>query len=205
MSFRLLLAAFAAVLALPGCGGGGGSSGRSVTVTLEATAALTGTVWATGRIDAGVAFVVGDRGTPGEPPVGLRSFLSFDLEGAGIPAAATVESAVLTVSLTFESGTPTVLGALLVDQVVYGSVLDSGAYSRTFPQNQGMGPLDLSTTLGTKLVNVTLAVQECLLAARAQAQFRLRFQIETDGDTEHDQLAGFLSNNPPQLLVTYRP
>lgn len=202
MTLRLL-GVLAAVLAFPGCGGGGDSSPPPFTATIESTALLTGTVRSSGEVATGASFVAGDRGTPTDPPVGLRAFLSFDLAAAGIPAGATVDSAVLTFVLGFSAGTPTELGDLLVDQVEYGNVLDAGAYDRAFPVNQGMGPIDLSSPTGTKALDVAAAVQECLTAPRPEAQFRMRFQSETDGDMEHDQVAGFLGT-PPLLVVIYR-
>jgi hypothetical protein len=60
-------------------------------------------------------------------------------------------------------------------------------------------------------VDVTAAVQDDRSAPRAHAQFRLRFTVETNGDTMNDQVKFWSSDTAmsaadrPTLVVTYRP
>lgn len=201
-----LLPALAALPLLTGCGGGGGRvAAAPVTVTLTSTPLLDGTV-ATGGIIVGLSgdIVVGDYAG------GLRGFGSFDL--AGIPAGATITSATLTLVQHASSGAPyATLGLLLVDQVVYGNVLEGGAYARSFPTNQGFGTLSTDATLGAKSLVVTAQVQADRAALRTQSQFRLRFAVENDFDTTPDVAVFWSADNAPgpgdcpTLVVAYQP
>lgn len=205
---RLLLAAVAVSVfaSLVGCGGGGSSG--PVTVSLPGEMNLEGSVWSTNGGPFGGDLVVGDQTDQLGPAQGIRAFVSFDV--TGIPVGATVQHATLTIVQRNVASLPYLtLGTVLVDEVVYGGVLDSGAYDRSFPSNQGLGPISTDAVLGAKSLDVTAAVQEDLTASRAHAQFRLRFDVETDSDSESDQ-AQFWStgsattpSDGPVLVVTY--
>jgi hypothetical protein len=201
---------FFVVLASLACGscGGGGGGGRSMTVPLEASPELSGHMSASGDIfNADVLMFIGDATPAQGPEQGLRGFLSFDL--GAIPVGADVTAAVLRVTQTSIGDDPYSLGPLLVDQVVYGGVLDLGAYDRSFPANQGFAVLSTDATLGPKMTDVTVAVKADIAAQRARSQFRLRFASETNMNGEGDQ-AIFLPDpsmpeQRPVLIVTYRP
>lgn len=189
------------LLVLGGCGGSG--SPDPVTVTLVAAFDnLNGRVGSTGQVDFGDPDV-GDQ-TVGR---GLRGFVSFEI--GTLPAGATVESATLILQTYYVGGAPfTKLGSLLVDHVVYGTVLEAGAYARS-PLTAGIGVLASDATLGPKSVVVTAQLQTDLLAGHAQSQYRLRFPVENNGDTVEDfaDIYGASTAEPerrPRLVVTYR-
>lgn len=207
MRRRALFAVLSLAALCGGCGGGGGTSGP-VTVTLRSEADLTGHVKADGTVQKGFGLdiSVGDqRSLFGA--MGIRGFVSFDL--SGIPADAKVSSATFTLVQDNVVFTPyQSLGSVFVDQVSYGNLLDGGAYSRSFPVNQGLGPISTDATLAPKSLVVTAVVQLCLDQSRGQAQFRLRCPVETDSDDEQD-VAQFRSTqalvpaDSPALVVTY--
>lgn len=206
MRLRYPMILLATALLGSGCGGGGGEDGP-VTVTLLTTPDLVGTVSNTGYVTP-QALGVGDRTPPGSQEITFRGFLTFDL--AALPPGATVLSATLTIHQIYVFGTPyTTLGALLVDQVVFGTVLEAGAYGRSFPTSQGI-PLSFDATLGPKVVDATMQVQADLAAGRTLSQWRVRFVLEGDGNTLADQAdLGAPGNSAapthPTLVVTYRP
>ena len=206
MRLRYPTVLLATALLCAGCGGGGGPDGP-VTVTLLTTPDLVGTVTSTGFVTP-QTLGVGDRTPPGSAEFTFRGFFTFDL--AALPPGATVLSATLTVHQIHVSGSPyTTLGALLVDQVVFGTVLEAGAYGRSFPTSQGV-PLSFDATLGPKVVDATMQVQADLAAGRTLSQWRLRFVLEGDGNTLADQAdmgAPGTAAAPmhPTLVVTYRP
>lgn len=202
--------ASAAIALTPGCGGGGGGKQTPVTVTILSTAALEGQIHSTGVTQVGPNYYLahGDYADANGPVSGVRAFTSFDL--GVIPAGATVTQATLTVFQKGAIGSAfTTLGSHLVDHVVYGTVLEAGAYSRsgladaiaTFPPDATVGP---------KTVDVTAAVAVDV-GSRPQCQFRLRFAIESDNDGESDGVTWYSSGQAtvpderPRLVVTYLP
>jgi len=200
------IALLAAALVCAGCGGGGGEDGP-VTVTLLTTPTLVGTV-SNGGFVTPQTLSAGDRAPPGSPQITFRGFLTFDL--ASLPPGATVLSATLTLHQTYVSNTPYLtLGPMLVDQVVFGTVLEGGAYDRSFPTSQGL-LLSLDETLGPKIVDATAPVQADLASGRTLSQWRVRFAVEADGNAISDQAnlgAPGTAAAPlhPTLVVTYRP
>jgi hypothetical protein len=188
-----------------GCGGGGGDAPPPLTITLVSIAPLEGTVDAGGGIIQG-GWIVGDLGGTN----GYRGFVSFDL--GPLPAGATIVSATLRLVQRSVAGSPyATLGSLVVDQVVYGNVLDAGAYARAFPTNQGFGTLSADATLGPKSLVVTAQVEVDRAVGRAQSQFRLRFETEANGDGVSDY-ADFATTSvataaadQPVLILTYQP
>lgn len=206
MRLPMLTALLSIPLVVTGCGGGGGDS-PPVTVTIVSTDALDGIVGSAGDFSlTGDVVQAGDSVTN----LGYRGFVSFDL--AGIPDGATVLSATLRLVQEKVSGDPYgSMGPVLVDQVVFGSVLESGAYGRSFPINQGFATLSTDAVLEAKSVDATAPVQADLASLRTRSQFRLRFAVESDLDAAFD-LANFYSGNPvnspaivPTLTITYRP
>jgi hypothetical protein len=194
-----------AALALGGCGGGNGRGGP-VTVSLPASSTLSGSVASTGYVTVGY-LGVGDRSPPSSPTISFRAFVSFDL--SAIPAGATVRTATLTLHQTRVFGTPYArLGPLVVDQVVYGNVLDAGAYSRSFPSSQGFAALSTDATVGPRSVLATAQVEDNLASGRTLSQFRIRFTAETDGNMTTNEAdlgstSGAASTTSPTLVVTY--
>lgn len=205
MHLRYPMVLLATALLGSGCGGGGGEDGP-VTVTLLTTPALVGTLSSTGFLTP-QSLGMGDRTPPGSAEFTFRGFLTFDL--AALPPGATVLSATLTLHQIYVSGMPyDTLGALLVDQVVFGTVLEAGAYGRTFPTSQGV-LVSLDETLGPKVVDATTQVQADLASGRTLSQWRLRFALEGDGNTRADQAdmgapGTALAPQHPTLVVTYR-
>lgn len=193
-------------LSVAACGGGGNDA-PPVTIEIRSTALLDGTVGEGGDFGTdGPVVQAGDSTTD----LGYRGFLSFDL--GGIPAGAEIVEARLRVVQRNVQGDPYgTLGTVWVDQVVYGNVLESGAYDRTFPLNQAFAQLSADSTLGPKEVDATAAVQADVDAPRLQSQFRLRFNTATDATADFD-LANFYSGDDenmeadrPLLTITYRP
>jgi hypothetical protein len=205
---RLLIGVLA-VLGLAGCGGGG--SGKSVTLVLDPMPDISGFMSATGdQFETNVdSVLIGDLTLGmGGGEEGMRILLSFDI--ASIPAGARVESARLRLRQGVLSPTSPypLLGSVVVDQVVYGTVLDLGAYDRSFPVNQGFATLSDNGNLEDKETDVTPAVLLDRMEMRTQSQFRLRFTTETNGDDlgEFAEFEGpFLgATHHPVLIVTYR-
>lgn len=194
---------------LTACGGGGGPPGP-VTVTLTSTPALDGLVFASGTVTLASNVTTGDYANALGPVEGLRGFVSFDL--TGIPSGATVTLATMTLVQRVTNAAPYAsLGNVLVDQVVYGSVLEAGAYARSFPTSQGFGTLSSDATLGPKSLVVTAQVQADLDSLRPQSQYRLRFPLEQDGDFDSDQAVFWsaetatVPDERPTLVITYQP
>ncbi len=210
--FRLpLIPSLAAILILSACGGGGGGSTPQgpVTVTLTSTPGLDGIVFAGGAVTYASNIAVGDYANALGPAGGLRGFVSFDL--TSIPPGATVLSATMTLVQRLINSDPyTTLGTVLVDPVVYGGVLEAGAYARTFP-TEGFGTLSPDAALGPKSLIVTPLVQDDVTALRGQSQYRLRYPIEEDGDGDSDQAVFWSAetatapSDRPTLVVTYQP
>ena len=197
-------AVVAASLPCVSCGGGGGGK-TPVTVTITSTGGLDGFATSNGSVasDSQGGVVVGDAGA-----VGFRGFVSFEL--SGVSAGATIQSATLKVIQNVVAGAPyATLGDVFVDQVVYGTVFEAGAYNRSFPSNQGLGPISVDQLLGQKTLDVRAAVQTSVDRQDAQCQFRLRFSVESNQDGVSDQaLFGggspqALANDQATLTITY--
>lgn len=210
MRFAGTAAVFLATLTLPGCGGGAEQNPAPVTVTLTSTPALDGLVFAGGTVTLSSNVTAGDYANALGPQGGIRGFVSFDV--STIPAGATVVSATLTlVQRNVNSNPYGTLGSLLLDQVVYGSVLEAGAYARSFPSSQGFATLASSAVLGPQTVSVTAQVQADLDASRPQSQYRLRFAVEEDLDADSDQAqfwsaeTALVPSDRPTLVITYLP
>ena len=206
----LLLVALLLGLLLPGCGGSGGGTPAPVTLTLTSTPALDGIVFADGTVTYASNITAGDYANALGPAGGLRGFVSFDL--GSIPPGATVLSATVTLVQRLTNSSPyATLGTILADHVVYGGVLEAGAYARTFPTGQGFGTLSADATLGPKSLDVTTLVQQDLTGLRGRSQYRLRFTVEEDGDMDSDQAAFWsaetatVPSDRPTLVVTYQP
>lgn len=194
------------MLAAAGGGGGGGSAatGDPVTLALVGDASLEGSVYASGATFRGSDLHVGDSKVGTLGPV--RGFVSFAL--ADVPAGAEIRSARLVVHQRHVANDPYVLGGLLLDHVVHGSVLEAGAYARS-PLASGFTVLSASAALGPCTADVTAQVRADLAGRRDPTQYRLRFPAETDGDLDADPsiLDGTGSTHPaaqrPVLVVTY--
>ncbi len=196
----LLLAA-----AIPGCGGTGSHEPEGpVTVVLDAVGVETGLVYQNGWVTTYGDVDAGDNGNG--PPV--RAFVSFQL--APIPPNATVLSATLTLHQYYVGGAPySKLGPLVVDHVIYGTVLEAGAYTRS-PLASDIGVLSTDPGLGPRSVDVTTRVQEDLLSGHPQSQYRVRFAVEDSGDAVAD-FVDYYGPSPytppyarPALVVTYQ-
>lgn len=194
---------------LGGCGGGGGDPAPLRSLALPATGPLEGYVLAdsagttlNGRI------VVGDTHV-GTQPWGVRGFVSFDL--SALPPTADVLEATVQLHQTAVIGAPFgSLGVVALDHVVYGSVLEAGAYARS-GLGAPVGVLTAELGLGPRRLDVTAEVRADLEARRGRAQFRLRFNVEHSGDALVDQVQ-FASveqsaspDEVPTLFLAYRP
>lgn len=204
LATRLLLVT--AMLSATGCGGGGGGSGvkEPVTITLIAVVSQTGTVFKFGGMNVPGDVDVGDGGNG----PAIRGFVSFEI--GAIPPGSTVLSATLTLHQYYVGGAPyTKLGDLMLDHVIYGAVLEAGAYTRP-PLASDIGVLSNSPTLGARSLDVTTRVQNDLNSSHPQTQYRARFAIENSGDAISDFCDFYSpsSTSPaggrPTLVVTYR-
>ena len=188
------------------CGGGGGGDG-GIEVTLPSIAALDGIVESGGTVYEQDAYgiALGDGG----PGNGWRGFVTFDL--GPVPAGATVLAATLRLRQFGVYGTPyTKLGgAVLVDHIDVGTVLDAGDYASP-AYTSDIGTLSTNGALEVKSLAVGPAVQADLDAARTRTAFRLRFPIESDVDAGYDYVNFNEQEDPdgsgvtPVLVVRYR-
>lgn len=211
-STRLLSALLAILVALACAACGGGGPGTPVTVTLKGTPELEGDVSSSHGVVLTSVNPAAERtvGDLANPPAGIfrgvRVCLSFDL--TPIPPRVRVLSATLSLRQSSVTGSPySVLGSLVVDQVLFGGVLDGGAYDRSFPSNQAFATLSSNAVLEVKSVTATGPVQADIDDARLQSQFRLRFELEQNGDGISDQVhfPSSTSADGPTLIVTYQP
>ncbi len=203
-----LLLALASVSFLEGACGGDGDSGP-VTVTLLSNAAEDGYVFSGGGYGTNTFITPGDAFTSGTTYEGVRGFVSYDL--TPIPPGATILSATMTLYQEAVFGDPYAsLGSQLVDHVIYGAVLEAGAYTRP-PLHTAIGILSTDATLGPKSLLVTSYVQDDLLSDHPRSQYRVRFAVENDGDMAGDYAvfhgAGTAPTpaERPTLVVTYNP
>lgn len=193
-----------------GCGGGGNAAPSApVTVTIFSTAALDGDIHSTGTEQVGPNYhiALGDYANALGPVSGVRAFTSFDL--SAIPQGATVQNATLNLYLKNSVGAPfAALGTIVVDHVVYGNVLEAGAYSRSGLAD-AIATLPSEVTPGYKTVDVTSAVAIDVDAQRFN-QYRVRFTTETNNDGQSDGVAYYSSGQAPtqaerpMLVVTYK-
>jgi hypothetical protein len=107
-------------------------------------------------------------------------------------------------------GTPYAdLGSVVVDDVVFGTNLDSGAYSRS-RLGDAVAVLSVDGTLGPKAVDLTSQVRTDVEASRPQNQYRVRFTAETNPDAASDPAVfecaeAATPEERPILVVTYVP
>jgi hypothetical protein len=199
----------AAATASAGCGGGSGGGGAGavpVTVTLLSSGSYDGS-WSgnpSGPIFSSSLYV-GDWSGPAQ---GFRGFVSFDL--SALPPGVTVLDATLVLNAFFTNVTSSAtLGDLFIDHVVYGLVLEPGAYSRSGPAD-AIATLSPPLALGPHSIPVTSAVVNDF-GVRPQSQFRLRFGVETNNDASLDRINFHSSTTAqavserPMLVVTYQP
>lgn len=173
-------------------------------VHIVAAPEMTGTVTpATGG--SGGYLQVGDSssGTP------IRGVMGFRL--APIPAGAVIESAVLTVyQLGHLAGTGTQysdLGNLVVDYVDLGPSVDEFDFGGSIQPR--IGVLSTEPGEGGRSLDVTDIVRMAQSSGHARADFRIRFELQTDADGLPDLAylndGGDTANNGavPMLTVTY--
>ena len=204
MTRRLPLTLWIASLVVSGCGGGGGG-GSGHTAHLPAETGLCGWITATGDY-----YTSNEEPHAGDlylPPTALeegrRGFLSFDI--SSIPPTATVVSATLRYRLVWDPATPFGLGRLVFDQVVYGDVLDVGAYDRAFPVNQAFADVEGAPPGSVSEVDATAPVQSDLASMHSRSQFRLRFELETNHDQKTtDVYIELFGASPPELVVRWQ-
>jgi hypothetical protein len=187
------------------CGGGGGGSSER-TLRIDATAGESGYVTADDIVVTGGFVVAGDF-YDSTPPFerGVRGFESFDI--SSIPPTATVISATLRLTHHSNSGLSFAgLGELVLDEVVYGDVLDAGAYDRAFPVHQEFAFVPIGPAGEPTEIDVTMVVQSDLASTRSRTQFRVRFQVESNTNGNGDTIV-FGENDTPEenaeLVVRY--
>ena len=189
-----------------GCGGGGhGGGGGPVTVTLASVASVDGMIVDTPPPGVFTTFdlQVGDTSTNNSK----RGFLRFLL--SSIPPGAIIDSATLSVHQSVVNGVPySALGAVTVDHMDIGSVLDGGDFvgSVLF---FNFGTLSTDATLGYKSLDVTSRVAADMAASKPDSDYRLHTAGTTNSDSIEDSSHwddaedSFGSGNVPHLTVTY--
>ncbi len=176
-SFAVVLVS--ALPLLSGCGGGGTGS---VTFTIASTASVDGFVTNTAFVDTGTPISAGD--TDGSFGNVARGFVQFDR--SGIPAGATVLSAVLRLHQSAVFGVPYAsLGNVVVDHVVIGLSLDAADFGAS-PLQADVGVLSSNAVVGLKSLDVTAQVVADVAAARSSSDFRLRFPLGSDANALDD-------------------
>lgn len=202
-----MLSCFAPIVAaglLTGCGGGG-LTGGAPDVVVNAPSTLDGYVTSAGGVltTASTGVAVGDNAGND----GRRGFLRFSL--GAIPPGATITSAVLRVAQANVSGIPyPVLGSLHVDHVDIGLALDGADYAAP-ALSFDIGTLSTDPTLTLRSLDVTGRVLADRAALRTTSDFRLRFNLGTDGDSFEDSThLEDLENSQgtgqaPVLVITY--
>lgn len=136
----------------------------------------------------------------GDSPAGdavYHGFLTFDL--SGIPAQLIELSAArLSWTATTIYGSPSDLGALDVDHVVFDVLGDAAFAAQTLPEHESWTG---SLVAGQVLSVDALAAVRADWGVRARSQYRLAFATGTDGDGSPDQLVSDWSS--VQLSLTY--
>lgn len=124
----------------------------------------------------------------------LKGFIRIDL--SGVPAGATVQNAVLTITQIAPIGTPyaNLLTNLTVDHVDAGAAVDAADFiGNTLSLN--FGTISSDPVLETKTINVGPQIALDLAAGRTTSDFRFTFPSPTDNagdvDTAHFVAAGF--------------
>lgn len=185
-------------LMLTACGGGGGGPD---TIVVAVTGPLDGFVGKVGNVDTtGSELFVGEYLT--NP---TRSVLGFEL--GAVPAGATVIEATLRVELFDVRGVPfTDLGALVLDHVDLGATIDASDYGSTALAS-AFATLATTPVQEVKTADVTAQVVSALALGAPRADFRIRFTLESDGNTGDEDLIGFPQfgngNNPATLTIRY--
>jgi len=194
----------AAVL-LAACGGGGGSA-PTYELTFGSVAGLDGIVEADGTVYEDDAYGISCGQI--DLNVGVRGFVVFDI--TGLPVDATIVAATLTLRQFQISGSPYAKlgGAIVLDRIDIGAVLDAGDYS-SVAYESGFGTLSTSEALGTRSLEVGPQVQADRTAGHDLSSYRLRFVIEADGTVSADYANFNSQENPdgsgvtPTLTVYY--
>lgn len=124
----------------------------------------------------------------------IKGFIRIDL--AAVPAGATVQNAVLTITQLAPTGTPyaNLLTNLTVDHVNAGAAIDGADFvGNTLALN--FGTISSDPVLETKSINVGPQIALDLAAGRTTSDFRFTFPTPTDNvgdvDTVHFVAAGF--------------
>lgn len=211
MRHPITLVLLTLTLLLPACGGGGGGGAAAtvVQVTLVSTAALDGYVDTAGNVINGNTIAVGDADgiTPG---LGQRGFLSFNI--TGLPAGATITSAILRVSQLGSGGTAhtdVTRGPVIVDHLDYGPTLDAGDFNGVAILLD-VGAILSNDSTGYATLDVTARLVTDIANASPRTQYRLRFRgFDSNNNGTSDFVAvedgedSFNSGELPQLVVTY--
>jgi hypothetical protein len=190
--------------ATSGCGGGGGGGDGGNTIVLPAQFDRTGFVSSiTGAAQASV--VEGHETGDGGSNDVIRGCVAINL--AGVPAGATVESAILRLSVSSLIGNPFPgLGTLNLDHVDLGPSLDAADFSGgTLTATIATIPPVAQNSFPT--IDVTAAVQADLAAGRASSCFRLWFSAAPSPNGQAD-LVSFNcrladADRQPQILLSY--
>jgi hypothetical protein len=137
-----------------------------------------------------------------------RAFLRFDL--SAVPPGRIVEEAVLRVTQTGVEGYPYgSLGALVVDRMDLSGGIVAGSFY-ALPRNADVATLSLTPVPETKNADVAAAVRADLAAGLPTSDFRLRFETETDFQSDRSLTTWLASEEGtpgtgvPVLSVTWR-
>ena len=191
------------VLSLLGaCGNGDGDGVSRNVLRATSTGTLDGWVRSDGELDI--------RG--GEPGAGdlpdakeVRTFFSFNT--MDLPPDATIERATLHFRQVFLRGFVLTFNPLLIEHVDYGDSLDPTDFA-LLPL-AAPAPFQLNELNLVRDIDVTLLVQQDVLAGRKRTQFRLRMTAGTNGVGISDFVAietgdnEYGTGNRPELEIEF--
>ncbi|GEM_PF-6163641 len=191
------------------------SNDRSDTVTVAAEQ--------TGFVESGAGdpafaspgsdIIVGDDAAR-DPLIGVRGFVGFDL--TSLPRGINVQSATLVAAQCAISGSPFILGNVVVDHVTYAVPFDTTVFAANAIASQ-VGTLSTDASIGMRSLAVTSSVANDIAASRGSSQFRLRMSTNNDAgngpsnqvifasDSAHTQDCTPASGQQPRLIIVFLP
>jgi len=182
---------------------GTGTPSATKTIILKSRTDEDGFVTSSGLVGVNTAIKIGDNGTDT-----FRGYVSFTLDD--LPQGVTISKATLRIYQTKITGNPFGMhGAIKIDHVAYGAVLNSDAYNST-SEKSAFATIPQSTSAGWKEIEVTKELKTDISNAHTRSQYRIHFGEEKVSKEGSENMVYFESasnslgsGETPQLVVTY--